>query len=381
MTYKPFCSTEIVFSNKEKMKERLLSIESVRLVLVMSGSSATRWEMLPFIRTMEGRCQSKNGSFVWINAVSANPTQKNIVDALHRIGKRYIETIIAVGGGSAIDIAKGIAAFQDASKNETRTLDEITESIKGGAYKGRKYPEIIAVPSTSGTGSEVTQWATVWDERKACKFSIDAPGLKPVLALIVPELTASMPPSMTLSTGLDTMCQAIEAYWSRHTTPLVQEIAYRAIQLVIAFLQKGLDEPRDLETRENLCRASVLAGLAFSQTRTTACHSISYPLTLMFGIPHGLAASITLDPVGQINRGHFPNDDELFALFEPFGGIAGYIDSACEGILRMRLAAFGVTASDIPKIVENAFTAGRMNNNPVVLSKDDIFDILLDVLI
>jgi len=379
MTYRPFCSTEIVFSDKEGMKERLFSTERAHCVLVMSESCASRWEMLPFIQTLRERCESKDGTLIWIDAVSANPTQKDILDGLRRIGTKRVDTIVAVGGGSAIDIAKGIAAFHDETRNASRTLDEITESIKGGAYKGGRYPEIIAVPTTSGTGSEVTPWATVWDEGKSGKFSIDDTGLKPALALIVPELTASMPAAMTLSTGLDAMCQAIEAYWSRHTTPLVQEIAYRAIQLVIANLRRAVDEPRDLETRERLCRASVLAGLAFSQTRTTACHSISYPLTLMFDIPHGLAASITLDPVGRMNKGHFPNDGKLFTLFDPFGGIAGYIDSVCEGSLRMRLSAFGVTEEDIPKIVENAFTAGRMNNNPVDLSEGDVRHILKSV--
>mgnify|MGYP000952199027 CR=1 FL=1 len=256
----------------------------------------------------------------------------------------------------------------------------ITNLIKNKGYKGKTFVDIIAVPSTAGTGSEVTQWATIWDENKEGKFSIDDINLKPKMALIIPELTLTVPIKMTLSTGLDAMCQAIEAYWSRHTNPIVQEISYRSVELIIQNLRKAVEKPEDLNIREKLCKASVLAALAFSQTRTTACHSISYPLTMLHGIPHGFAAAITLEAVGKINRGNFPNDEQLFQLFNNYQGIMNWIDITCEGIIDLRLSSFGIKEEDIPVIVSNAFTGGRMDNNPVDLSIDDVTEILKSIM-
>lgn len=380
MIYKPFCSTEIVFTDKETMIQRLFSLDVTNIVLVMSESSALRWGMISFIDKLQSKCETLNGMLNWIKSVPANPTQEDIIKSLQQIGDKKIDIIIAFGGGSSIDLSKGISAFYSIEKNGNYSVEEITDSIKNKKYKDGNFIDIIALPSTAGTGSEVTQWATIWDKNKIGKFSIDDPMLKPKMAIIVPELTLSMPDNMTLTTGLDALCQAIEAYWSKHTTPVVQEISYRAVELVIHNLRKAVELPDDIVVREKLCKASVLAGLAFSQTRTTACHSISYPLTMLYGVPHGLAASITLNAVGKINKGYFPNDEEIFMLFDKYRGIKNWIDMVCDGVINMRLSSFGITEKDIPTIVDNAFTGGRMDNNPVDLSRSDVIKILLSVL-
>ena len=377
MSYQAFCSTEIVFGNRNELLARLLSVKK-NIVLVMSHSAAIRRELGAFIQELTEQIEARGLNFTWISAIAANPTQEDIFLALELIGQRPVDTIIAIGGGSAMDLAKGISAFWSDANN--RCVESITESIKQKTYVHNSFAEIIAVPTTAGTGSEVTQWATIWDMDKKAKYSLDTPGLQPKLAIIVPELTISVPSFMTLSTGLDAMCQAIEAYWSKHTTPLVQEIAYRSIELVMDNLRNAVDDPSNLAVREKLCRASVLAGLAFAKTRTTACHSISYPLTMLHDIPHGIAASITLDAVGKRNKGHFPSDQRLFDLFQDYGGIGPWIDETCSGVIDMRLSAFGVTAGDLPRIVDNAFTGGRMDNNPFDLTRDDVMSILTDIL-
>jgi alcohol dehydrogenase class IV len=380
MYIKPFCNTEIIFSNKYELEQLLVSFRLSNIVLVMSHSSALRWNFDNFNEKLKMNCNELNGSFTWIKDVDANPTQKSIISSLQQIGNKKIDVIIAFGGGSAIDLAKGISAFYNSIRNNNYTVEEITVSIKNKSYVDREFIDIIAVPSTAGTGSELTQWATIWDANKSGKFSIDAPGLKPQKAIIVPELTLTAPKEITLATGLDAMCQATESYWSKHTNPIVQDVAYRAVELVIQNLRKSLDDPDDIVSREKLCRASVLAGLAFSQTRTTACHSISYPLTMLYGIPHGLAVSLTLDAVSQINRGNFPNDKELLSLFNEYGGIENWIDMVSDGIVDMKLSAFGITENDIPIIVDNAFTGGRMDNNPVDLSENDVRMILESIM-
>lgn len=377
MNYQPFCNTEIIFSSKAAALNRLLSIEcSGNIVLVISETSALRWNMLTFIEQLRTKQRKANASFIWINKIPVNPTQVDIIRSLQKINSSEVDLIIAFGGGSGIDLAKSISAFHDVNRNKHYTVAEITDVLRQKRYCSSDLIDIIALPTTAGTGSEVTQWATIWDENKTGKFSLDTPELQPKLAIVVPEFTLSMSAEMTISTGLDALCQAVESYWSRHTTPVVQEIAHRAVELSIKNLRNAVEYPNDTSVRESLCRASVLAGLAFSQTRTTACHSISYPLTMLFGVPHGLAASITLDAVSKINRGSFVNDQELFALFGEYGSIKNYIDMVCEGVIEMRLSSFGITEENIPVIVNNAFTGGRMDNNPVDLSKDDVFNIL-----
>jgi len=377
--FRTFCS-DITFQNKEQLKQKLLSLKVSNIVLLMSESSASRWKMNQFIKELQAGCELRNGTLIWIKTATSNPNQRDVLNCLEQIGNHRIDIIIAFGGGSGIDLAKSISAFHNMYYINLHAIDEITYSIKNKKYQGGEFVDIIVVPTTAGTGSEVTQWATIWDENKSGKFSIDDPGLKPKLAIIVPELALSVPAELTISTGLDAMCQAIESYWSKHTTPVVQEIAYRAIELVIQNLRKAVEQPLDINIRENMCRASVLAGLAFSQTRTTACHSISYPLTQMYGIPHGLAAAISLDATGQINKGHFANDIELYGLFEDYGGIMNYIDSVCEGVIKMRLSAFGIAEKDIANIVDRAFTNGRMDNNPVDLNENDVARILKSIL-
>lgn len=380
MAYHSFCSTEIIFTNKEGLEETLSSLSSVHTLLVMSASSARRWNMLHVIDRVIKESEATGRSLTWIQDIDHNPTQASILKSLQTIGNKPIDIIVAIGGGSAIDLAKGISAFYSSSRTKPLTIEAITTSIMNKEYTQGKFIDILAVPSTAGTGSEVTQWATIWDVNKAGKMSIDTPGLKPKRAMIVPELTVTVPLLMTLSTGLDAMSQAVEAYWSKHTTPIVQELAYRAIEIIVQNLKATLDNPNDRAYREKLCRASVLAGIAFSHTRTTACHSISYPLTMLYGVPHGLAVALTLDAVASYNKGHFPNDNELYSIFRNDGGIKAWIDAVSDGITPMRLSAFGIGEADLPHIVNNAFTGGRMDNNPVDLDKDDVLAILKSVM-
>lgn len=380
MDYKFFCNTEIAFVNSKSLEKRLLSLEAENILLLMSDSMSKRANIMPFITELKAHLKARKGKLIWVNKIPYNPTTIEIIQILKQIGKDQIDVIVAIGGGSAIDLGKAISAFHYKNIDSLDSLDEIKYSIKQKSYMGNRFIDIIAVPSTAGTGSELTQWATIWDENKNNKLSIDAPGLKPKLALINPEFTIAMKAELTLAAGLDALSQAVESYWSKHTTPIVQEIAYRAIEIITKNLRKAIDCPRDLEIRNNLCKASVLSGLAFSQTRTTACHSISYPLTMLFDIPHGIAAAITLDAVGKINKGHFPNDMALFKLFEVYGGIGKYIDEVCRGTINMRLSSFGITEGDIPEIVGRAFTGGRMDNNPVDLSVNDVSNILKAIL-
>jgi len=364
----PFCSTEIRFMTSEELQKYLLSLNLENVILLLTENGEKRWDLSSFVSHLKENTKS----FIRITNIPSNPTSEDIADALNHISSSPVDVILAVGGGSCIDLAKGISAFypQAGSVSPATLLSQIRDK----SYLSCKGIDIIAVPTTAGTGSEVTQWATVWDKIGKKKYSLDCPQLKPRAAYIVPEYTLSLSAELTLSTGLDALSHAVEAYWSRFTTPLVQDIAYRAVELIVSHLREAIDFPDDLSVREKIARASLLAGLAFSQTRTTACHAISYPLTMYYDVPHGFAVALSLPGVAEINRGHFPNDSELFWLFEKWGGIRGWLDSVCQGVVCLRAGSFGV--KDLDLIAKTAVENSRSDNNPVKLIVDDILRLI-----
>jgi alcohol dehydrogenase class IV len=372
----PFCDSQIIFEPKEGLCERLIASDAENIALLISKSAVSRWNLQSFLDEMR-----KKHTLKWIKHCPANPTQSDILSGLRALGDFKPDCFAAIGGGSVIDLAKALSAFWNKSKNNVYTIEDITDGIIRKTFSANApYIDIIAVPTTAGTGAELTQWATIWDLEKTGKFSVDAPGLKPKSALICPELTQTLPQRLTLSTSLDTLAHALEAFWSKNTNPIVKELAKQAASLCTEYLKPTLLDPMNMRYRERLCRASVLAALAFSQTKTTACHSISYPLTLMFGIEHGFAAAMTLAEVYEINRPATTETEDLDRIFAPHGGIRKWIDDTAEGVVRLRLKDFGVTPRDIGLIVKNAFTAGRMDNNPVDLDEEAVEGLLRSVM-
>lgn len=377
MNFQPFCKTEIEFMTQNNLKNTIKTLSKKnQITLVMSESSAKR---LGFYEMIQKILQD-NKNISWISEIDSNPTQQSVINSLRKLNGKKPSLLFAIGGGSAIDLAKGISAFYDTYYCGIENIEDITKSLTEKKYYNNEFIDIIACPTTSGTGSEVTQWATIWDVNKNKKYSIDYKELQPKKAIIVSELTCTVPLELTLSTGLDALTQATEAYWSKFTNPLVQDIAYRAIELVLENLPLLLKDLNNLNLRTKLARASLLAGVAFSNTRTTACHSISYPLTMIHNIPHGLAVVLTLESVLNINTGHFNNDQELIELFSSYGGLRNWLRETTKGIVEMNLSYFGIEKEDISNIVDHAFTGGRMDNNPVDLTKEDVMKILAEIL-
>jgi alcohol dehydrogenase len=156
------------------------------------------------------------------------------------------------------------------------------------------------LPSTSGTGAEVTPFATIWDNAQRVKRSLSGDFLYPQTALVDPELTLSLPWTTTLYCGLDAISHALESLWNRNATPVSVLLANEALRLASKALPALEEDLGNVDLRENMQRASLLAGLAISQNRTAIAHAISYPFTLRFGVPHGLACSFTLQAVGRL---------------------------------------------------------------------------------
>lgn len=302
----------------------------------------------------------------------ANPNVHLITEILNKITKP--DLIIAIGGGSSIDLAKAISSLYE-YKDE-----DVLDLLKNKNYlHNTNHIPFIAVPTTAGTGSECTKWATVWDFDNSKKYSIDADYLYPTESWLVPELTATMNKKITLATGLDALAHAMESYWSVRSNSITRILARDAIKIIKKYLPLVLDELDNLEYRKNMLLGSFFAGLAFSNTRTTACHSISYPLTMMFGINHGFAAALTLFEVLSRNWNYL-EEKELFLDSwdaDNLDDIKEWFDVVSDNTLK--LSNFGVKKDQIDDIVKLSMTGGRIDNNPIIFDENEIKEILINI--
>ncbi|MDA1043029.1 MAG: phosphonoacetaldehyde reductase [Proteobacteria bacterium] len=198
------------------------------------------------------------------------------------------EVIVALGGGSVIDSAKVFAA----ARGDFAVVDAYLRK-QAGPETIHPLP-LIAVPTTAGTGSEVTCWGTVWDTASGSKFSLAHPGLYPELSLIDPALMIGKPKSLTIQTGLDTLSHSLESLWNHSANPVSMAHAVMAARGVIAALPKLANDLGNIDLRSDMARSASLAGFAFSNTKTAIAHSLSYPITLRHNVPHGIACSFSL---------------------------------------------------------------------------------------
>ena len=249
-----------------------------------------------------------------IDEISPNPDYKN----LEVISEKYKkissdnQQIICLGGGSVIDTAKFIAFGLGDFNYTVNFLEKKTK------YKKQNHPDLISIPTTAGTGSELTCWATIWDGANQKKYSLMHECLFSKLSIFDSNLMLTLPKKITLEPGLDAMSHAFESIWNINSNPLSNIYAIEAIKIIMKFLPLVLKEPRNIKYREMLTMGSMYAGLAFSNTKTAISHNISYPITLKYGVPHGIACSFTLPIVLKSIIGIDKTcDNNFITLFGP----------------------------------------------------------------
>lgn len=225
-----------------------------------------------------------NASVSVYDQVQPNP-ELNQIEQLKNRFVANVDSIVALGGGSVLDTAKVLSLWLNHPK---QTFVELLNTTSESELR----IPVIAIPTTSGTGAEVTPFATVWEANAGKKHSVS--GVKPDTVILDATLTLSLAPQETLYSGLDALSHSVESIWNINQTPLSKEYAQHAIELICQHLPLALDNPADLDARQQLQIAACLAGLAISQTKTAIAHAISYPVTMQFGVPHGLACSFTL---------------------------------------------------------------------------------------
>lgn len=240
--------------------------------------------------------------------VHPNPELDELDELKQRFACRSIAGILALGGGSALDTGKVLSVIL-ADRRER----PLHETLRGAASRAwERCAPLIAIPTTAGTGSEVTPFATVWDRSGKKKYSVAGAALFPVRAILDPCLTASLPRDETLYSGLDACSHALESLWNRNRTPVSEAFALQALRLAVDSLPRVLARAGDLPARAGMQQAGMLAGQAIAQTRTAIAHSMSYPITSHYGVPHGLACSFTLPwLIEQYRRGAGPHEQPV----------------------------------------------------------------------
>lgn len=266
----------------ETLKNVVTDSHLERILVVTSPSFRLSGELDKVVNMFEGEivhCFSQ---------VKPNPEVGDIESLINQYLTQDFDAIVALGGGSVMDTAK-VVAYALAVK--TADLSAVLTKI---ANERAQLP-LICIPTTSGTGAEVTPFATVWDSQTQTKFSFN--GVTANQVILDPRLTLSLPKNTTLYTALDALSHALESIWNKNADFISRAYAERAINLVCDNLPRVLEAPDNISARVELQQAAVLAGLAISTTKTAIAHALSYPLTLAFKVPHGLACSFTLPAI------------------------------------------------------------------------------------
>lgn len=296
---------------------------------------------------------------VMVRDVEANPSFSGLRAACRTFGAaaRAPEVIVAFGGGSVIDTAKALAVSAGDFAN-------VQAMLETGVDAPRATP-IIAVPTTSGTGSEVTCWATIWDTDARKKYSLNRADLYPEHAIVDPRTSLGVPRNLTLATGLDALSHALESIWNINANPISTNHAVFAATELLGALPELLDRLDDVALRARVAKASLLAGLAFSNTKTALAHSLSYYLTLHHGTVHGVACSFCLPAVMRGVIGH--NDACDAALKRIFGENLAAGADGLETLLTSlgistRAVDYGVTHENWLAAIDDALAGERGRN-------------------
>ena len=251
-----------------------------------------------------------------ISSIKSHPEFVDIEEIYSQAYQNQFELIIAIGGGSVMDVAKFISVH-NINKDYQFVEDLTKEKILKKDYK--IFP-IISIPTTAGTGSEVTPYSTIWNVQEKQKYSLNLPDLFSEAAIYDPVLTLTVPKDITIQTGLDALSHSLESIWNKNASPVTINYAVKSAKLIVNNLVNLTNDLDNLDLRDNMMMACMYAGLAFSNTQTAAAHAMSYYITAHKGIDHGIACSFTLPILIDNVIGKHKFIDK--ALIEIFGGLS-----------------------------------------------------------
>jgi alcohol dehydrogenase class IV len=300
--------------------------------------------------------------------VGEDPTVSTVDSLRRRIADTRAQFVIGLGGGSAMDAAKAAGGL---SREEAPTADFLLKQTR--AKEGLP---VIAVPTTSGTGAEVTPNAVISDPQARLKASLRNGQYLPAAAIVDPELTVSCPPRVTAYSGLDAITQAVESFVSIHATPLTDALAFEAFRLLWSNVERAYANGSDMDARAACSYGSLLAGMALANARLGAVHGIAHPLGVRYSMPHGLVCALLLPEVVKMN---LPCSAGKFARLDGAAGM-DLVEGACALNRRLGIyedfGKYSIPEEDYGVIADESLLSGSMKANPKRFTREDVIEVL-----
>jgi alcohol dehydrogenase class IV len=373
-------ATRIIFGAGTLREVGPLAAEMGSRALVVTGRNPTRAARLLDSLAAQG---IEATTF----SVAGEPTTEVARQGTQRAREAGCDLVIGFGGGSALDAGKAVAALL---ANGGTPLDYL-EVIGRGQPLTQPSAPYIAIPTTAGTGAEVTRNAVLLSPEHRVKVSLRSPLMLPRLALVDPELTYSMSPEVTASTGLDALTQVIEPYVSNRANPLTDALCREGMRRAARSLRRAYEQGDDAAARQDMALTSLFGGLALANAKLGAAHGFAGPMGGMFPAPHGAVCASLLPHVMTINvralQQRSPESEALRRYDEIARILTGsdwamaddgvaWVKGLCEALRVPSLASYGVTEEDFPLLIEKAAVSSSMKGNPIALTADEMREIL-----
>jgi len=339
----------------------LLTARGLRRILLVSSPSVLK-QLGPLLNAFK----RAGCTVVQSQPVDREPTRRMFEQRLEAARAERIEAVLGIGGGSALDVAKLIAAL-------ARSKQNVSEVLGINLLQSREL-FLVCLPTTAGTGSEVSPNSVLLDEADELKKAVISPHLVPDAAFIDPLLTLSVPPAVTAATGLDALTHCIEAYANKFAHPVVDTFALEGMRLIGAHLERAVRDGSDIEARTQLCLGSLYGGLCLGPVNTAAVHALAYPLGGRFHVAHGISNAVLLPHVLRFN---LPQAPERYAEVAVALGVhrnrtpLGTAERGLELLARLsaacgvpqRLSELGVPRDAIPSMAKAAMQVTRLLKN------------------
>jgi alcohol dehydrogenase len=309
--------------------------------------------------------------------VEANPKDRDVEEGSRLAEELGADCIIAVGGGSPIDCAKAMSITAVSG-------GPVQQYREKGAIGSPGLP-VIAIPTTAGTGSEVTFSSVITDSKEKFKFTLKSPHIGPVVALLDPQLTLTMPPQLTAATGMDALTHAIEAYTAQCAEPISDALALQAIERITAAVKQAYHHGDDIQARENMLAGSLLAGIAFSHSDVAAVHCLAEAIGGVYDLPHGVCNAVMLPEVVAYNldyaRARYDRVARAAGITAQSGGggsdaLVAYLRGLLAELDLPSLTRLGVRGDDVRELAEKAAQNGSNASNPRPMKSEDYVKLL-----
>lgn len=349
--------------NALKRAENIILNLGKKALIVSGKNSAQKSGALPELLQMLNKAKME---FAIYNEVGQNPDLDTVIEGVTRFTIHDCDFLIAIGGGSPIDAAKAISLTAANKLHKDNIYDT---SLFSSAFP------VVAIPTTAGTGSEVTPYSVLTDTKTKKKAGFGSELAFPYLAICDPRYTYSMSRSVTLNTGVDALSHLLEGIYSNKRTDLLYPIIFEGINAIYHNLPIVLKEPQNEIARKEMMKASLFGGLTIAHTSTTLQHSIGYPLTSEYDIPHGLANGIVMKSIMEL---YYPAVSEQLDKLFAYMGISK--KQFYEWLEALQLSiAIRLPKSFIEEKLPEVLTSRNMANNPIEISSEEIRTILLEL--